>query len=90
MVARRLMRAAHPCAHHPFLLPCSVAIDQLCVHDCHIIGQGGQYWPAPTFQVVAMDRPEEPLIAKSCTGCWTGVSGLCCEHSRRAGGDEGA
>jgi hypothetical protein len=24
--------------------------------------------------VVALDRPDEPLIAKSCTGCWTGVS----------------
>eukprot|EP00887_Chlorella_sp_A99_P007228 scaffold2.g7228.t1 len=23
--------------------------------------------------VVALDRPDEPLIAKSCTGCWTGI-----------------
>lgn len=124
----------------PPLLPahpsCSVAIDQLCVHECHVVGKGGQYWPQPTFkvrwlgggggcwcragrwasrlllqcaawqtlaaagcdavqsgigrhsttsapallfaafllQVVATDRPNEPLIAKSCTGCWTGVS----------------
>jgi hypothetical protein len=51
----------------------SVAIDQLCVHECFIVGKGGEYWPAPTFKVVALDRPEEPLIAKSCTGCWTGI-----------------
>lgn len=29
----------------------------------------------PDGQVVALDRPDEPLIAKSCTGCWTGVRG---------------
>ena len=52
----------------------AVAIDQLCVHECTIIGKDGEYWPAPTFKVVALDRPDEPLIAKSCTGCWTGVS----------------
>jgi len=51
----------------------SVSIDQLCVHECFIIGKGGEYWPAPTFKVVALDRREEPLIAKSCTGCWTGI-----------------
>jgi hypothetical protein len=51
----------------------SVAIDQLCVHECFIVGKGGEHWPAPTFKVVALDRPEEPLIAKSCTGCWTGI-----------------
>ena len=120
-----------PCLHTP-PPACSVAIDQLCVHECHIIGKGGMYWPQPTFkvskraggeesswgwdlmlgkvaladhsrqagrqagrghtaggctrqspaalpcpallQVVALDRPDEPLIAKSCTGCWTGVS----------------
>ena len=97
-----------PCLAHPPTPACSVAIDQLCVHECHIIGKGGMYWPQPTFkvrqgqgkgashhtqqlavtaidpasrtphpallQVVALDRPDEPLIAKSCTGCWTGVS----------------
>lgn len=51
----------------------SVALDQLCVHECHIVGRGGLYWPAPTFKVVALDRPEDPLVAKSCTGCWTGI-----------------
>lgn len=39
----------------PPLLPahpsCSVAIDQLCVHECHVVGKGGQYWPQPTFKV---------------------------------------
>lgn len=42
-------------------------------HDCAIIGEGGAYWPGPTFRVVAQDRPQEPLLAKSCTGCWTQV-----------------
>lgn len=51
----------------------SVALDSLCVHECDVIGQGGMFWPAPTFRVVALDRPDEPLIAKSCTGCWTAV-----------------
>ena len=23
--------------------------------------------------MVSLDRPDEPLIAKSCTGCWTGI-----------------
>lgn len=31
------------------------------------------YWPLPTFRVAAADRPNEPLTAKSCTGCWTQV-----------------
>lgn len=51
----------------------SLELDQLCVHECSVVGKGGQFWPAPTFIVVAMDRPNEPLVAKSCTGCWTGV-----------------
>lgn len=52
----------------------SVELDQLCVHECSVLGSDGEFWPLPTFKVVAMDRPEVPLIAKSCTGCWTGVS----------------
>ena len=59
--------------HSRTLFRSSVALDQLCVHECYIIGKGGKYWPLPTFKVVSLDRPEEPLIAKSCTGCWTGV-----------------
>ncbi|PSC71800.1 Transforming growth factor beta regulator 1 [Micractinium conductrix] len=59
--------------HSRTLFRSSVAIDQLCVHECQIIGRGGQFWPQPTFKVVALDRPDEPLIAKSCTGCWTGI-----------------
>jgi len=51
----------------------SVAIDSLCIHECHVLGPEGEFWPAPTFKVVALDRPDEPLIAKSCTGCWTAV-----------------
>ncbi len=51
----------------------SVVLDQLCVHECTVIGRGGTFWPAPTFKVTAMDRADEPLIAKSCTGCWSAV-----------------
>ena len=51
----------------------SVELDQLCLHECTIIGNGGAYWPQPTYKVVAMDRADEPLLAKSCTGCWTQV-----------------
>lgn len=52
----------------------SLVLDQLCIHECSVIGQGGEFWPQPTFRVAAMDRPQEPLVAKSCTGCWSGVS----------------
>ncbi len=52
----------------------SVLLDALCVHECSILGREGQFWPAATFRVVAMDRPNEPLYAKSCTGCWSQVS----------------
>ncbi len=58
----------------------SVDLDSLTLHTCEVLGEGGQYWPAPTFVVTAADRPDEPLVAKSCTGCWTAV--------RRAGGGE--
>ena len=51
----------------------SVALDQLCIHECSILGREGAHWPAPTFRVVAFDRPDEPLVAKSCTGCWSAV-----------------
>ncbi|GFR53040.1 hypothetical protein Agub_g15740 [Astrephomene gubernaculifera] len=51
----------------------SVDLDALTVHTCEVLGESGQYWPAPTFVVTAADRPDEPLVAKSCTGCWTAV-----------------
>jgi len=61
----------------PYPTPCApraqVVLDAICVHECLVQGRGGRFWPAPTFQVTAMDRPGEPLVAKSCTGCWTGV-----------------
>ena len=59
--------------HSRTLFRSSVALDQLCVHECYIMGQGGDYWPAPTYKVVSLDRPDEPIVAKSCTGCWTGI-----------------
>ncbi len=51
----------------------SVDLDSLTLHTCEILGESGQYWPAPTFVVTSADRPDEPLVAKSCTGCWTAV-----------------
>ena len=51
----------------------SVMLDALCVHECAILGRGGQFWPAATFRVTALDRADEPLDAKSCTGCWAQV-----------------
>lgn len=51
----------------------SVELDALCYHECEILGPGNPYWPKPTFMVRALDRPDDPLIAASCTGCWTQV-----------------
>lgn len=51
----------------------SVELNQLVVHYCEIVGEGGEFWPLPTFKVTAMDRPEQPMVAKSCTGCWTAI-----------------
>ena len=51
----------------------SVALEALCVHECAVVGAGGPHWPAPPFVVTALDRPSEPLTAKSCTGCWSAV-----------------
>lgn len=51
----------------------SVNLEALTIHECEIQGEGGQYWPAPTFIVTALDRADEPLVARSCTGCWTQV-----------------
>lgn len=56
----------------------SVDLDALCIHECSILGEEGELWPAPTFVVTALDRPDEPLVGKSCTACWSAVSaGLC-------------
>ncbi|KAK9905576.1 hypothetical protein WJX75_002376 [Coccomyxa subellipsoidea] len=51
----------------------SVELDQLCMHTCSILGQEGPHWPAPTFRIVAADRPDEVLDAKSPTGAWNAV-----------------
>lgn len=51
----------------------SVVLSALCVHECSILGEEGQFWPAATFRVTSMDRADEPLYAKSCTGCWSQV-----------------
>lgn len=50
-----------------------VELDQLCMHTCSILGQEGHFWPAPTFRIVAADRPDEELEAKSPTGAWNAV-----------------
>ena len=51
----------------------SVLLDQVCVHECRVVGEGGRFWPAPTFQIVALDRPDEAFDGKSPTGCWNAV-----------------
>ena len=43
------------------------------MHTCSILGQEGPHWPAPTFRIVAADRPDEVLDAKSPTGAWNAV-----------------
>ena len=49
----------------------SVALDQLCVHECSVVGRGGQYWPGPTFIVRAMDRADEPRPGELTAGVRT-------------------
>lgn len=49
-----------------------VELDQLCAHECHIFSRG-LFSPGPTFRIVASDRPDEPLDAKSATGAWNAV-----------------
>ena len=51
----------------------SIDLNEHVTHDCQIIGEGGQFWPKPTFRVTASDRPDEPLDGKSATACWTAV-----------------
>ena len=51
----------------------SVDLDATVDHECRVIGEGGAHWPAPTFVVVAADRPDEPLAARSATGAWAAV-----------------
>lgn len=60
------------------VMPCrsSIDTDALCLHECEITGEGGKFWPAPTFTVTARDREDEPVVAKSCTGCWSQVGGV--------------
>jgi len=50
----------------------SVALDQLCIHECSITSTG-ICAPMPTFRITAADRPDEPLEGKSATKCWTMV-----------------
>ena len=67
----------------------SVALGSACAHECAVVGPGGAFWPAPTFTVTAGDRPLEPLVAKSCTGCWSAVSSSCrsAHHTVECGSD---
>ena len=48
-------------------------LDQLCVHDCHILGRGGKYWPQPTFRIIAQDLASKPVDGKSATGAWNAI-----------------
>ena len=43
------------------------------MHTCTILGEGGLFWPAPTFRIVALDRPNDELDARSPTGAWNAI-----------------
>ena len=49
-----------------------VKLGENCWHTCKIIGEGGAYWPNPTFQILAEDDGEL-IEAKSATGAWAGI-----------------
>jgi hypothetical protein len=51
----------------------SVNIGATCSHDCYIIGAGGKFWPRPTFEVIADDRPHERIVGKSSSSCFKQV-----------------
>ncbi|KAK9867743.1 hypothetical protein WJX84_007087 [Apatococcus fuscideae] len=46
-------------------------VKEIIAHECSIYQLGSQ--PYPTFQIIAADRPNEPLTALSCSGCWDKV-----------------
>ena len=43
------------------------------VHVSFIVGTGGPFTPAPSFFVLASDKPDEPLCARSMTTVWEAV-----------------
>ena len=49
------------------------ALNQLCLHDCYILGQGGKFWPQPTFRIVAADQASKPVDGRSATGAWNAI-----------------
>lgn len=51
----------------------SVELDQLVIHWCTIVGEGGKFWPLPTFKIQTDDRPDEPFYGKSATACWSAI-----------------
>ncbi|KAK9827901.1 hypothetical protein WJX74_008299 [Apatococcus lobatus] len=68
----------------------SVVLEQLCLHDCHILGQGGKFWPQPTFRIVAADQVSKPVEGRSATGAWNAILARINENinkRRRAGED---
>ncbi|KAK9824373.1 hypothetical protein WJX72_009819 [[Myrmecia] bisecta] len=68
----------------------SEVLDQLCVHECQILGPQGSFWPAATFRIIAMDNPDAPLDAKSATGAWNAVLNRINDviETRRRGGED--
>jgi hypothetical protein len=51
----------------------SVDPNMSCTHHSYIVGLGGEFWPLPTFKVVAADRPYEPVFGRTCSGGWRAV-----------------
>ncbi|KAK9831269.1 hypothetical protein WJX74_009982 [Apatococcus lobatus] len=48
-------------------------LSQRVQHECSIFQAGAADECPPTFQVIADDCPDEPLMASSCSGCWEKV-----------------
>ena len=48
-------------------------LGQRCLHTSFIIGEGGRFWPHPTFRVVAADMPGQPEEGITPSACWTKV-----------------
>eukprot|EP00958_Prasinococcus_capsulatus_P016663 scaffold1851_cov390-Prasinococcus_capsulatus_cf.AAC.1 len=51
----------------------SVDTDKTCYHICEIYQDKEANPKGPMYKLTALDRPDEPIVTKSATGCWTGV-----------------
>ncbi len=65
-----------------------MVLSESCEHACSIVARG-THAPAPTFRIVAADRPDAPLEGKSASACWSAVLARCNAEivRRRAAGE---